>query len=86
MSVGGVPTKDYAMEPSTPTGLPAPCYRVSVVPGAIDVSARLKTPEEIHDLMKVLRASLLILSKTDDDVDASMKHRVAAIRAASRQQ
>jgi hypothetical protein len=70
---------------STPTGLPAPCYRVSVVPGAIDVSAHLKTPEEIHDLMKVLRASLLILG-TDEDVDASMKHRVAAIRAASRQQ
>ena len=86
MSVGGVPTKDYAMEPSTPTGFAAPCYRVSVVPGAIEVNARLKTPEEIRDLMKVLRASILILSKSDDDVDASVTHRVAAIRAASRQQ
>jgi hypothetical protein len=79
------------MEPSNPTGLAvppmalgAPCYRVSIVPGAIEVSARLGTPEEVRNLMKVLRAGILVLSNTDDDVDASVAHRAAAIRAASR--
>jgi hypothetical protein len=88
MSGDGAPTKDHAMEPSIPTALAVPpiSYRVSVVPGSIEVNARLKTPEEIRDLMKVLRAGLLILGKTDEEVDASVTHRVAAIRAASRQQ
>jgi hypothetical protein len=85
MSGDGAPTKDHAMEPSIPTALAVPpiSYRVSVVPGSIEVNARLKTPEEIRDLMKVLRAGLLILG---EEVDASVTHRVAAIRAASRQQ
>jgi hypothetical protein len=62
-------------------------YRVGVVPGAIEVSARLGTPEEVRQLIKVLRASLLIFA-TDGDVTIpeSFDHRVAAIRAASLKQ
>ena len=53
-------------EPSgPPTG-----YRVSVVPGALEISARLGTPEEVRNLMKVLRAGLMILhDTTDGDMD-----------------
>jgi len=42
-----------------PTG-----YRVAVVPGAIEVSARLCTPEDVRNLMKVLRAGYAILEDT----------------------
>jgi hypothetical protein len=37
-------------------------YRVSIVPGALEVSARLANPEELRSLVKVLRASIAILS------------------------
>ena len=52
-----------------PTGPPTG-YRVSVVPGALEISARLGTPEEVRNLMKVLRAGLTILyDTTDGDMD-----------------
>jgi len=66
-----------------PTG-----YRVSVVPGAIiEVSARLGDAEEVRELIKVLRAGILIFA-TDGDADApeTLGHRVAAIRAANLKQ
>jgi hypothetical protein len=75
-------------ERSAPTASAMPTgYRVSVVPGAIEVSARLGTPQEVRELMKVLRAGILIFA-TDSDVDIpeSFNHRVAAIRAASLKQ
>ena len=62
-----------------PTG-----YRVSVVPGAIEVSARLGAPGEVRELIKVLRAGILIFSNDGEvDVPENFTHRVAAIRAAS---
>ena len=60
-----------------PTG-----YRVAVVPGAIEVSARLSTPEDVRNLMKVLRAGYSILEDTaDGDMDEplNLTKRVAGI-------
>ena len=68
--------KGNGVEPSTPPlvspyGLAMPTgYRVAVVPGAIEVSARLTTPEEVRNLMKVLRAGYVILQDTSEgDMD-----------------
>ena len=75
-------------ESTAPTASAMPTgYRVGVVPGAIEVSARLGTAEEVRQLIKVLRAGILIFA-TDGDVDIpeSFNHRVAAIRAASLKQ
>jgi hypothetical protein len=60
-------------------------YRV-VVPGAIEVSARLSTAQEVRQLIKVLRAGILVFA-ADADVDTSesFNQRVAAIKAASSQ-
>jgi hypothetical protein len=57
------------------------------VPGAIEVSARLSTAQELRQLIKVLRAGILVFA-ADADVDPSesLNHRVAAIKAASRKQ
>jgi hypothetical protein len=85
MSEDVAPATIKGIESSPPTALAMSTgYRVNVVPGAIEVSARLGTPEEVRELMKVLRAGILILA-TDGDVaiPESMAHRVAAIRAAS---
>ena len=75
-------------EPSAPTAsATATGYRVSVVPGAIEVSARLGAAGEVRELIKILRVGILIFA-TDGDVDTSesFNHRVAAIKAASRKQ
>jgi len=75
-----------ATEPSTPTGPAAPTgYRVSVVPGALEISARLARPEEARNLMKVLRAGITILEDTaDGDMDGPLNptKRVAAVGTA----
>jgi hypothetical protein len=74
-------------EPSNPTGQTLPTgYRVCVVPGALDIAARLGTPEEVRNLVKVLRAGILILSEateSDTDIPESLAYRLAATRAAS---
>jgi hypothetical protein len=75
-------------EPSASTASVIPTgYRVGVVPGAIEVSARLGTAEEVRQLIKVLRAGILIFSN-DGEVDApeNFTHRVAAIRTDSLKQ
>ena len=55
-------------EPSTPTGQTVPTgYRVSLVPGVLEVFARLGTPEEVRNLAKVLRAAIAILEDTAKD-------------------
>jgi hypothetical protein len=58
-------------KPSTPTVTAPPSgYRVSVVPGALEVSARLVNPEEARNLVKVLRAGIVALEETSDgDMD-----------------
>jgi hypothetical protein len=55
----------------SPYGLAMPTgYRVAVVPGALEISARLATADEIRNLMKVLRAGIAILEDTTDgDMD-----------------
>ena len=80
------------IEPSiplpSPYGLAMPTgYRVAVVPGALEISARLGTPDEIRNLMKVLRAGITILEDTTDgDMDKQMtlSNRVAAVGGAPR--
>jgi hypothetical protein len=65
-----------------PTG-----YRVAVVPGALEISARLVNPEEIRNLMKVLRAGITILEDTTDgdmDKPLTLSNRVAAVGGAPR--
>ena len=64
-------TKTNLTETSTP--LTSPCglamhsgYRVAVVPGAIEVTARLVEPNEVRNLMKVLGAACIILEETID--------------------
>jgi hypothetical protein len=56
---------------ASPYGLAMPTgYRVAVVPGAIEVSARLCKPEDVRNLMKVLRAGHAILEDTSEgDMD-----------------
>jgi len=72
-------TESSPMAAVVPTG-----YRVAVVPGALEISARLGTPEEVRNLMKVLRAGILILEETaegDMDEPLSFTRRVAGIVA-----
>ena len=75
-------------EPSAPTASAVPTgYRVGVVPGAIEVSAHLSTPEEVRQLIKVLRAGILIFAPdAHADIPESLTHRVAALKAASLKQ
>jgi hypothetical protein len=73
--------KSNVTEPSPPTAAAVPTgYRVAVVPGALEISARLGTPEEVRNLMKVLRAGILILEDTtegDMDEPLSLTNRIA---------
>ncbi len=65
-----------------PTG-----YRVSVWPDAIEVSARLGAAGEVRELIKVLRAGILVFATDGDaEVPEALTHRVAAIRAANLKQ
>jgi hypothetical protein len=75
MSTDAASTKTNLTETPTPLaspyGLALPTgYRVAVVPGAIEVSARLVEPNEVRNLMKVLRAGCTILEDTTEgDMD-----------------
>jgi hypothetical protein len=75
-------------EPPAPTASAMPTgYRVSVVPGAIEVTARLGEAGEVRELIKVLRAGILVFATDGDaDVPEALSHRVAAIRAANLKQ
>ena len=56
-----------AAVPSTTTeGALAPsCYRVSVLSGSLEVSARLKNADDLELLLKVLEANKVLFTKTD---------------------
>jgi hypothetical protein len=75
-----------SMPLASPYGLAMPTgYRVAVVPGALEISARLGTPQEVRGLMKVLRAGIVILEDTtegDMDQPLSLTKRVASVVAA----
>ena len=85
MSTNIAPAKSTGTESCTPMAAVGPTgYRVAVVPGALEISARLGTPEEVRNLMKVLRAGILILEDTaegDMDEPLSLTKRVAGIVA-----
>jgi hypothetical protein len=77
--------KSSGTEPSTPTAAAVPTgYRVAVVPGALEVSARLGAPEEVRNLIKVLRAGIIILEDTtegDMDERVNLTKRMAGVVA-----
>jgi hypothetical protein len=52
-------------EPSQ-TASPNTGYRVSIVPGALEVSARLASAEELRNLVKVLQASIAIYADAEE--------------------
>jgi hypothetical protein len=90
MSAQATSAQTNLVEPSAPLPLFAipTGYRVCIVPGALEVSARLDDPEEIRNLVKVLRAGIVVLEDTaDGDMDAPLnlqpKHaaRIAAATA-----
>jgi hypothetical protein len=78
--------KSNGTEPSTPMASAVPTgFRVCLVPGALEISARLATPEEVRSLMKVLRAGIVMLEDTtegDMDEPVRLTKRVAALNAA----
>ena len=80
-AVPGSTTDGSTANPSpqvAPTG-----YRVAIVPGALEVSARLATADELRNLVKVLSASIAILADDQDDCDAvSLTKRIAQTSAA----
>lgn len=51
---------------ATTAGVTATGYRVSLVPGALEVSARLASNEELDILVKVLEANKGSLGKATD--------------------
>jgi hypothetical protein len=65
------------MQAPAPTG-----YLVSIVPGAIEVSARLATLDELRGLMKALTASMTILQETPDTEIESLSTRLKKANAA----
>jgi hypothetical protein len=94
MSADAASAKTNLVEPSAPLaspyGLAMPTgYRVAIVPGAVEVSARLGCPEEIRDLVKVLRGSILAIEDTTDgEMDAPLNltkraERIGAARAST---
>ena len=51
---------------ATAVGAVAPsCYRVSLLSGSLEVSARLKSAEDLELLMKVLEANKALFAKSD---------------------
>jgi hypothetical protein len=67
--------KSNGTEPSTPMASAVPTgFRVCLVPGALEISARLATPEEVRSLMKVLRAGIVMLEDTTEgDMDEPVR-------------
>jgi hypothetical protein len=51
--------------PSATEAVAPSCYRVSVLSGAIEVSARLRNADDLDLLLKVLEANKVLFTKTD---------------------
>ena len=49
------------------------CYRVSVISGSLEVSARLKNADDLELLMKVLEANKTLFTKEGAATDLVMK-------------
>jgi hypothetical protein len=84
MSPNTAPASEAYAANGTPTAAPTG-YRVSLVPGALEVSARLVSAQELRDLVKLLRAAIVILDDaSEDDSDASsLAKRIPQATAAS---
>jgi hypothetical protein len=75
------PTATSEQPPATQAAAPTG-YLVSIVPGAIEVSARLATADKLRGLMKALKASTAILAEEPEpDIDHLSK-RLPQINAA----
>ena len=59
----GEPARSDA--PCTATGAPPSCYRVSVVSGSLEVSARLRNADDLELLLKVLEANKGLFPKVE---------------------
>lgn len=60
------PTGSAAVSCPETNGAGAPsCYRLSVVSGSLEVSARLKNADDLELLMKVLEANKTLFTKTE---------------------
>jgi hypothetical protein len=81
MSGNTAPAKDSVTESSTTiaTGAAAPTgYRVSILPGALEVSARLANAEELRNLVKILHANMAIWAdSTEDEPPLPLSKRLA---------
>ncbi len=66
-------------EPSTEW---ATGYRVCLLPGGLEVSARLKTADELRNLVNLLRAGTVFLHAANVDMDKPLTlfKRAAALR------
>src|SRR5215475_9308621 len=53
------------VSPPATEALPPSCYRVSVLSGALEVSARLRNADDLDLLLKVLEANKVLFTKTD---------------------
>ena len=59
-------------------------YRVAVVPGAIEVTARVVEPDELRNLIKVLRVGCTILEDTtEEDMDKPLTLTTTAPRVSA---
>jgi hypothetical protein len=54
----------FVSSPATEAVAPS-CYRVSVLSGSLEVSARLKNADDLDLLLKVLEANKVLFTKTD---------------------
>ena len=54
----------FVSSPATEPVAPS-CYRVSVVSGSLEVSARLKNADDLDLLLKVLEANKVLFTKPD---------------------
>jgi hypothetical protein len=58
------PAGSAADETNGAGGAPS-CYRISVISGSLEVSARLKNADDLELLLKVLEANKALFAKTD---------------------
>jgi hypothetical protein len=82
MSGNIAPTKDSMAEPCTATAtgtVPPTGYRVSILPSALEVSARLATAEELQVLVKVLQANAAILASATNKAQFNSEPAAAVV-------
>jgi hypothetical protein len=67
MVENGEPASNVAPSSTATVGAVAPsCYRVSVVSGSLEVTARLKNADDFELFMKVLEANKALFAKAEE--------------------